>query len=112
MKALDEPQSAGADVRLTEVVRLEGQSATVALRVQVVEKRSVAPVLVGQSRVVFEEEPLLRCEGGGGGKGKTKVYRPKKVVRIKVDALLIYGWKCSCLVRLKHRSGARRSWRK
>jgi hypothetical protein len=43
------------------------------------------------ARQIREEEPWLRCEGGGGGKGKTKVYRPKKVVRTKVSRL-VHVW--------------------
>jgi hypothetical protein len=109
---------------LAEDVRLEGKRATVALEVQVAEQRSVAPVLVGQSRVVFDSDDAWiiardRFEKKSRGyvakvEVEEKGRRRFIVVRTKVDALprLVHVWMevfISCWVRWKHRSGARRS---
>jgi hypothetical protein len=84
MSALGAVQIAGDDVHGAEVVRLENHVDTETIGLQVREQRSGDPTRAGQNRVVFEsdeawavarqvreEEPWLRCEGGGRGKGKT-----------------------------------------
>jgi hypothetical protein len=127
MSVLDEGHIAGADVRVTEGVRLETRTAAEAIGMEMAEHRSVNPTLTEQSRAEWFLNRMMPGLWPDRFEKKSRGYVAKVEVEEKGRRRFIvqrkwyepgwmlcrdwcmYGWKCSCWVLWKLRSDARRS---